>query len=436
MVRRIVISTIVLAALAAIAVQASPALVEPPGPAPNLDESGRSGEPVPVPEPNENTLSYYRSGNVLWSVHVAWSLLIPALFLFTGFSARIRNWAAAIGRGWFLTIGVYFVIFCAILFVINLPLSFVTYYLRPHAFDLSNQTLAKWFGDALKGLVISAVTGFLFLWVPYLLLRKSPRRWWLYTGLLLVPFVCFLVLVQPVVIDPMFNESGPLEDERLEARIVQLADRAGIDDVKVYQVAKSVDTKAAGAYVTGLLGTKRIILWDTMIEKMNEEELSFIVAHEMGHYTLGHFGQWIAVYCALILGSLYVAHRLSEAMLRRFHLRFGFRRLADVASLPLIILLMNFFLLAATPLALGFLRHNERIADTYGLELTRDNHAAATAFVKLQHRNLVHPRPGLFYKLWRASHPPLGERVDFCNSYRPWATGEPLRYPDRFTEEP
>jgi STE24 endopeptidase len=84
--------------------------------------------------------------------------------------------------------------------------------------------------------------------------------------------------------------------------------------------------------------------------------------------------------------------------------------------------------------ALGFSRYLEHEADRFGLELTRDNHAGASAFAKLQQENLGIPRPGLLFKLWRASHPLLGERIDFCNRYRPWETGEPLRYSDRFEE--
>ena len=89
---------------------------------------------------------------------------------------------------------------------------------------------------------------------------------------------------------------------------------------------------------------------------------------------------------------------------------------------------MNLFTLAITPVALAFTRYQEHEADRFGLEITRDNRAAATAFVKLQEENLGVPRPGRLYKLWRASHPVIGERIDFCNGYRPWKTGQPLKY--------
>ena len=108
--------------------------------------------------------------------------------------------------------------------------------------------------------------------------------------------------------------------------------------------------------------------------------------------------------------------------------RFGFDQLSDPASLPLILLLMAVFSLVVTPAVLTFTRYQEHEADRFGLEITRDNHAGAMAFVKLQEENLAIPRPGWLYKLWRASHPPVGERIDFCNEYRPWQRGEPLVY--------
>jgi Zn-dependent protease with chaperone function len=118
-------------------------------------------------------------------------------------------------------------------------------------------------------------------------------------------------------------------------------------------------------------------------------------------------------------------------MLARFGARMGFRELSDVASLPLLMLLLSLFSLAITPAALALSRYHEREADRFGLELTRDNHHAATAFVALQTENLAVPRPGPLFKLFRASHPPIGERVDFINAYRPWEKGTPGKYQDR-----
>jgi Zn-dependent protease with chaperone function len=394
----------------------------------------QSTGPVPVPEPSEKAVSYYRSGIVLWIVNTLWGLLIPALFLFTGFSARIRDWAKRLGRWWFLVIGVYFAIFSLINFVIDFPLSYYEGYSREHAYGLSNQTFGKWFGDEIKGLLIGVVFGFLFLWVPYLLLKKSPRRWWLYTGLLAIPFLILMILVQPVWIDPLFNKFGSMKNKELEAKILALADRAGIEGSRVYEVEKSEDTKALNAYVTGFGATKRIVLWDTIIAKLEEDELLFVMGHEMGHYVLGHVWKSILFFSLLIILALYAIHRTAGWLINKYHNRFGFTELSDIASLPLIILLFSMYFLIVMPIALAYSRHSERESDRFGLEITRNNRAAATAFVKLQQENLAVPRPHALVKLWRASHPTLGERIDFCNNYRPWERGEALKYEGLFKQ--
>ncbi len=384
--------------------------------------------PVPVPEPSEMAVRYYQSGNVLWVINQVWALLIPILFLFTGFSARIRNWAQKLGRKWFIVIGIYLVLFLAINFVIDLPLSYYQDFIRQHEYGLSNQTFGKWFGDSLKSLMVGMVMGFIFLWVPYLLLEKSPRRWWLYTGLLMIPFITFVLLISPIWIDPLFNDFGPMKDKALEGSILTLAGRAGIEGRRVYEVNKSVDTKTLNAYVTGFMGTKRIILWDTIIAKLNPKELLVVMGHEMGHYILGHVYKSIVFFSALILFTLYLAHRTADGVIQKFKDRFEFERLPDIASLPMLLLLLNLYMLVITPVALAFTRYNEHEADRFGLEITQDNRAAAMAFVKLQEENLGVPRPGWLYKLWRSSHPVIGERIDFCNEYRPWKTGQTLTY--------
>jgi STE24 endopeptidase len=384
--------------------------------------------PVPVPEPSEKALRYYRSDNVLWAISTIWGLLVPLLLLFTGFSARMRDAARKVGRNWFFTVVLYGILFTLVTAVLSLPLDYYSNFVRPHAYGLSDQTAAKWWSDAIIGLVIGCVAMALLLWIPYLLLRKSPRRWWLYSGLAALPLLILLLLITPIAIEPLFNKFGPMKDKVLESQILALADRAGIEGGRVYEVNKSVDTKTVNAYVTGLGGTKRIVLWDTILAKLSPPEVLFVMGHEMGHYVLGHTWQLVLLGTAIALFGVWVIHRTAGELIARYHARFGFAELADVASLPLMILLFSILSLVLTPAILAFDRNVEHEADRFGLEITRDNHDCATAFVKLQQENLSMPRPGLLYKLWRSSHPPLGERIDFCNEYRPWETGAPLKY--------
>ncbi len=416
--------------------QSAHTLAQSESPTPSTSPAANQTGAVAVPEPDERTMSYYRSGIVLWIVNIVLGILIPALFLFTGFSARIRDWAQRLGRKWFFRIAIYFIIFTLINFLVGLPLAYYQDFVREHAYGLSNQTFAKWFGDSLKALAVGLIMGVLVLWVPYLLLKRSPRRWWLYTSLLAVPFICLMLLVTPVWIDPIFNDFGQMRNRALETRILGLAERAGIEGSRVYEVNKSVDTEAVNAYVTGFMNTKRIVLWDTLVNKLDEDEVLFVMGHEMGHYVLGHVVRGILFFSALIFITLYAAHRLAHWFINRFQHRFGFDQLSDIASLPLLLLVTSILSLVISPAALAFSRYQEREADRFALEITRDNRAGATAFVKLQTQNLSNPRPGILMRILRSSHPPLGERIDFCNSYRPWDEGVPLRYEHLFRNQP
>jgi len=391
-----------------------------------------SADRVAVPEPTAQALAYHRSGTFLWLFDNVWGLLVPAVLLWTGLSARMRDWSRTIGRKWFFVVAIYWIIFIVLTSVVDLPRVYYESFVREHAYGLSNQTIAKWTRDQAANLGVTLVIGALVLWVPYLLLKRTPRRWWLYTAILAVPFIVLVQLVEPLWIDPLFNKFGPMKDQALETEILHLADRAGIEGGRVFEVDKSEDTKALNAYVNGFGATTRIVLWDTIIKALDRRQLMVVMGHEMGHYVLGHVWRLIAMNALAVLLLLYAVYRVSGALILRYGGRFGFDSLGDVASLPLILLVAGLVSLVIDPLALGYSRHLEHEADRFAIEITRDNHAAATAFVILQQENLGVPRPGWLYTWFRESHPPLGDRIDFSNDYRPWERGQPLVYADRF----
>jgi STE24 endopeptidase len=388
---------------------------------------------VAVPEPSALAVRYHRSGNVLWATATVLDLLLPAALLFTGLSARVRRAAERLARGRrFATIALYAVAYILIQALVFLPLSWYAGYLRQHAYGLSTETAAAWLGDWAKAVAITVVFSALLLWVPYWLLRISPRRWWLWTGLLTAPLTVLVMIVLPVYIAPLFDEYGRMRDPALEQRIERLAARAGIPDSRIYEVRKSEETRQVNAYVTGFGGTKRIVLWDTLVDRLQPAEVEFVVGHEIGHFVLRHTLTVIVGATLLVTLSLWIVHRVADWFIARFGQRFGFDRLDDVASLPLLALVGGVVMLAASPAALALSRWQEREADRFGLEITRDNNAAARAFVRLQEDNLAVPRTGLLFRLWRGSHPDLADRIEFANRYSPWLRGQPLRYGDRF----
>jgi len=427
---------VALAVLFVLGASAGFAIGNPSGPpaelaAPGL-ESLAPGAPVPVPEPDAKTLAYYRGGNALWVVGTLLGLAIPWLVLVTGLSARMRSEALLLRKRWTGVVALYVGMYSLLSWLVERPLAWYAGFVRPHAYGLSNQSLGKWLTDSLIDLGVSTGLGIALALMLYAWIRRSPRRWWLGVTACLVPFLFVVFFVHPLWIAPLYNDFGPMQDAALEEKILALAERSGIEGGSVFEVAKSVDTKTVNAYVTGFLASKRIVLWDTLLARLDEPEVLFVMGHEMGHYVLNHVVQGILLSTLLAGVGLFVIHRVAPLLIARHRERFGVEKLSDVASLPLLLLLLQLGSLVAMPAALAVSRHMEHEADRFGLELMQNPRAAALAFVKLQQQNLSHPRPGPLFVWWRASHPTLGDRIDFANSYRPWETGAPLHYADRF----
>jgi Zn-dependent protease with chaperone function len=385
---------------------------------------------IEVPPPSDAALRYYRSGKRLWVARWLWTLAIPLLVLGSGWARRMGDAGARLP--WGLPVLVTFMLWQLLSFLTDLPWAYGVGFVRSHAYGLSVQTLGKWASDLMKGFGVELALGLPAVACVFFLLRRFPRSWWFWLACLVAPLTAALLYLSPLVIDPLFNDFRPLADRALEARILDVAQRAGIEDSRVFEVAKSVDTTAINAYVTGFGSSHRIVLWDTLLKKLDADEVVAVMAHEIGHYALGHILTGILFAALASFAGFYAAYRLAGWFHGRYGSRFRLANLADPATIPLWALVGSLVGFAGQPAGLAFSRYQEHEADRFALEMTRDNRAVAGAFVKLQRENLTYPFPERWVVLLRSSHPPLGERVEFANAYRPWERGEPARYSGRF----
>ena len=387
---------------------------------------------VPVPEATEQAMRYYQSGNILWIFQQLWSFVVPILFLVTGFTGKLGAFAEKWGKKWFFAIVIYLILFIAIYNLLYFPIDYYAGYVREHAYGLSTQALGRWFENYGMGILVTAISAVAFVWIFYLLLKKSPHRWWLYGSIVSIVITFIMGFIQPIWISPLFNTFGPMKNKVLEQQILNLAAEAGIGNGRVFEVDKSQETKKLNAYVVGFGSTKRIVLWDTTIQQLPPDEILFIMGHEMGHYVLNHLWWDLLYSSALSFVVFYLTYKVATFLLRRYHKKFRFKHLYDIASLPLLLVLITFFMFLFSPLSNYVSRYMEHEADRFGLEITQNNQAAAEAFIALQQENLANPRPGILFKIWRSSHPSLGDRIDFCNQYCPWKQGQPLKYAHYF----
>ncbi len=275
-----------------------------------------------------------------------WALVVPSVVLVSGLSVKMRALAFRVGRRRPLAVALFAVMYLGLVSLVDLPLDWYEGFWRQHDFGLSKKPIGRWFADWLKAAGFTLGLSALFLWIPWGIMRRAPRTWWLWTGLLCVPYLLGVALLKPVIFDPAFNHFGAMRDKQLETEVLDLASRAGIDGSRVFEVDKSRDTTAVNAYVTGLFGTKRIVIWDTLLAKLDDKQLLFVVAHEIGHYVLGHVVKGLLVSSALIVLGLGLIHIVSVRVIRRFGARWGVDRPSDLAAAPLLIVIGQIVALA------------------------------------------------------------------------------------------
>ena len=369
-------------------------------------------------ERREKLYSYANFVNIWRFVSFGVGIAVLALILFTGLSARLRTWAQKIPLKFF-ALWVFVILFLLVDYALNLPFSIYRGYVVESSYGFLNQTFLEWWGEDLLGLGISLVLAIIPVWFLYWLINRT-RAWWVWFSVGAIPMAVLLIVIAPVFISPLFNDFTPLEDKQLEERILSLADRAGIEGSDVFQVNASKQSSKINAYVTGLFGTKRIVLYDTLIKNFTSAEIEFVMGHEMGHYVMDHLWWGLGLAILLILFSLWFTNKTIHAVIRRFRHRFEFERLGDRASLPLILIyasVLSFFL---QPVENGASRYMEHQSDVYGMEITNvSGEEAATAFDKLSVFNLSDPDPHPLIEFWFYSHPSLASRMDFVRAYRP-----------------
>jgi Zn-dependent protease with chaperone function len=361
----------------------------------------------------------------------AYGLAVLWLILRWKLAAKYRDWAEHSSSRRF----VQSLVFCPLLLltiaVFSMPLDIYGEVVEKR-YGISVQGWGSWSWDWVKGELITLVIGTIMIWLLYVVLRRSPRRAWFYFWLIAVPIGVFIFFLGPWVIDPMFHKFEPLQQKNpaLTASLEQMVQRAGqnIPPERMFWMGAGEKTTGLNAYVTGLGASKRIVVWDTTIARMNNPQIVFVAGHETGHYVLQHIPKGFAFFAMLLLLFFYLVHRLIGWVLRRWGTGWGVRGVDDWASLPALLFLLSLLFFVTNPIASGFSRYLEHQADQYGLEVTHgltpgSGQVAAQAFQVLGEVDLSDPDPNPVDVLLYYSHPPISDRVSFSLTYNPWEIG-------------
>jgi STE24 endopeptidase len=298
--------------------------------------------------------------------------------------------------------------FCAVTLslasaLVDLPTSFVQEYTLERRFDLSEQTSRSWLADYAKSTGIAAGVAAIVATLFGAAVRRAPRTWPLLAALGALPLFVLSSLIVPLYVLPLFNKFEPITG-RLEVRLRKLAARFGVGDAEILRMDMSRQTRKANAFVTGLGHTHRIVLGDTLLEAFPEDEIEFVVAHELGHYVTKDTWRSIALGEALTIVLFLIANAVTPASERD-----------ELHDRPLLLIRIYAAMLAAAqvlrPLLLAFSRSREWAADRFALTATQDAPAGARAFRRLRDQNLSDEDPPPWYELFFASHPSLRARI-------------------------
>ena len=387
-------------------------------------------------ERQAKAVAYSQAGYTLYFV----SYFLGGLFLFLilrlGWAAKFRDVAENVSDKKWIQGFVFVPLLFLTLDVLDLPVSLYWHALSLH-YQQSIQGWGSWFWDWTKGELINVAFGIVLVLILFAVMRRSPRRWWLYFWFPAVLILFGIIVIRPLVIDPLFNKFEPLSKEHadLVASIERLANhaRVPISPDRIFLMAASQKTNAINAYVTGLGASKRVVIWDTTIQKTTSDESLFIVGHELGHYVLGHVWQGFLLGAGGLLLALYFLFRGLHWAMDRWARDWKLYGQEDWASLAVLLLLLQVLLFVSSPVISGYSRMQEHAADVYGLEVTHglvpdSEEVAAHTFQVLGEMDLSDPNPPPFITFWLYSHPPLAERLVFAHSYDPWSKGESPKY--------
>ncbi|MED4227339.1 M48 family metallopeptidase [Neobacillus cucumis] len=383
-----------------------------------FEYQGSKADPSTFLNGRELSLSeeYSKIKNLLFFLSTPFEWLFYFLILLFGFSRAFKKWADQSAKYKLLRMPIYLIWLSFFAFIATFPLNYISYSLS-RTYHISTQTFASWMKDELIDFWVNYASWLIIVPVLYWVMKKSPKRWWLYGWLLSVPFTLFMMFLQPVVIDPLYNDFYPLKNKELETKILTLAEKAHIPAQHVFEVNMADKTNALNAYVTGIGSNARIVLWDTTLNRLNDNQILFIMAHEMCHYVEKHIYFGIAGYLLMSLLGLYLTYKIMNWASKKWGKELKISDVRDIRSLPLFFMILSMLLFASSPLTNLASRYEETRADRYAIQMTKNPEAAISSFQELTRSGLSEVNPPLLVKIFRYTHPSMLDRISMLEEY-------------------
>jgi STE24 endopeptidase len=345
--------------------------------------------------------------------------ILTIIFLFGGLLGIYSNWISSLGLPFILEGIVFFLLLSLISTFIDIPFDLYSTFKIENKYGFNTTTPKIWITDFIKSIIISVILMAIMGGVGFWIIQASPQHWWIFVWAFFLVFSLFLMYISPYVIEPLFNKFTPISEEykSLEEKITSLLAKVGIRVSRVFQMDASKRSKHTNAYFTGIGKTKRIILYDTLLEKMAEDEILSVLAHEAGHWKKKHLLKIIIVSELIGFIGIYISFRILQTdWLTKI---FAIENDSFFAKLVILGFIGSLISFPFTPISKYFSRKHERQADQMAVSLTGSSNGLIRALIKLSKDNLANLHPHPFYAKFYYSHPPIVNRIKALKSMKP-----------------
>jgi Zn-dependent protease with chaperone function len=394
-----------------------------------------------------------RIRNILGLIGALWGLAVLWLLLASRAAAGLETWAQRVCRQRWLQGLLFFAVFLVITTLADLPLDIYAHSVSLR-YGISVAGWGSWLGDLAKGFSLSLLFGppilLFFNWI----VRRWPRRYWLGAWVVTLPLIVLSAFAEPLF-EPIFNHYEPLAKNHpaLVAELEKVVARTGtnIPPERMFLMKASAKSNGLNAYVSGIGSTKRIVVWDTLADRLPSDEVLFLCGHETGHYVLRHIPKGLAISAAALFFVYWACAGIAAWLARRFAAHWALKKgenqmnagapsiapFAMGGNQSLLSTRAGFIVLLFTISVAGFVlapvdntvsRHFEHEADVYGQEaihgiVADPQKTAVAAFNALGEAWLDDPNPSPFIEFWTFNHPSTQARANFAAHYDPWANG-------------
>ena len=371
------------------------------------DEAAWLRERLGIEDPRE-LLDYNRLGTALSQLQTWVTVALVLLVLYSGVYADAV--AALEATGWPLVVrGTVFVLGTALaLQVISLPFDLVETFVVEEQFGFNQQTIGLWLRDLVVSLAVLLVLGGVLTGILFTAIDAIGGLWWVAAWLLFVAFALVMQVLYPRVIAPLFNDFEPIEGGDLENAVTNVFDRAGFTCSQLYEMDASRRSSHSNAYFVGFGRTKRVVLFDTLIEQLSTPSIQAVLAHELAHYQRGHIWKQLAAGAVQIGALLFGGALLVEATW--LYDMFGVAGQPIYAGLGLAVLWLEPIGRLSSPLTNRLSLAHEREADAFAVDVVEAD-AMIDALAALTGENLSNPFPHPLYATFHYDHPPIPERI-------------------------